>query len=683
MIANKITKKTSSAEKKLKQSKKVPVKPKSNKVSEIYFKAIFENAGIGIILMDLKRKILNTNLAIQRLLKYSDEELVGITLKRITHPDDYAVDEKLLKEVTTGKRSEYTIEKRYLTKDGDVVYCRTTLSSTYDLKLRNKSIIAIVENITRQKQFENKFVSEKGYLDSLLENSPDQIYFKDLNSRFLKASTNLAKKHNMTVDDLIGRTDFDVFGVNHASDAYNDEQEIIRTGIPIVGKEEREEWADGRVAWVSTSKMPFYDSSGKLIGTFGISRDITLKKRTEQSREALFQISETAFTSPDMQSLFRKIHDVVGMLMPAKNLYIALYNEQDNLLSFPYFIDEYDKTPEPFKPNKGITEFVLKTGKATLFDDKRLKELIKSGELRVSGTIPKIWLGVPLKLSGNIIGIIAVQDYKNRGCYGESELQLFIFIAEQIAQAIERKRNSEEIARYAEELKQLNATKDKFFSIIAHDLKNPFITILGFTDLLSSDYFELSDDERLDFINEMKKTAEISFNLLQNLLQWSRSQTGRIEFNPKELELLKIVDENLQLLNVTAERKQIQLYNEVISDLRVIADEEMLNTVFRNLLTNAIKFSSKGGNITVSASVKENQAEICVSDKGIGMEQKTISNLFKLEVTQSTTGTENETGTGLGLILCKEFIERNNGKIRVESEVGKGSKFIFTLPVLI
>ncbi|MDR3628606.1 MAG: PAS domain S-box protein [Ignavibacteriaceae bacterium] len=683
MIANKITKKTLSANNKLKQSKKVPVKPKSNKVSEIYFKAIFENAGIGIILMDLKRKILNTNLAIQRLLKYSDEELSGITLKRITHPDDYAVDEKLLKEVTTGKRSEYTIEKRYLTKDGDVVYCRTTLSSTYDLKLRNKSIIAIVENITRQKQFENKFVSEKGYLDSLLENSPDQIYFKDLNSRFLKASTNLAKKHNMTVDDLIGRTDFDVFGVNHASDAYNDEQEIIRTGIPIVGKEEREEWADGRVAWVSTSKMPFYDSSGKLIGTFGISRDITLKKRTEQSREALFQISETAFTSPDMQSLFRKIHDVVGMLMPAKNLYIALYNEQDNLLSFPYFIDEYDKTPEPFKPNKGITEFVLKTGKATLFDDKRLKELIKSGELRVSGTIPKIWLGVPLKLSGNIIGIIAVQDYKNRGCYGESELQLFIFIAEQIAQAIERKRNSEEIARYAEELKQLNATKDKFFSIIAHDLKNPFITILGFTDLLSSDYFELSDDERLDFINEMKKTAEISFNLLQNLLQWSRSQTGRIEFNPKELELLKIVDENLQLLNVTAERKQIQLYNEVISDLRVIADEEMLNTVFRNLITNAIKFSSKGGNITVSASVKENQAEICVSDTGIGMEQKTISNLFKLEVTQSTTGTENETGTGLGLILCKEFIERNNGKIRVESEVGKGSKFIFTLPVLI
>jgi signal transduction histidine kinase len=227
----------------------------------------------------------------------------------------------------------------------------------------------------------------------------------------------------------------------------------------------------------------------------------------------------------------------------------------------------------------------------------------------------------------------------------------------------------------------LNATKDRFFSIIAHDLKNPFITILGFTDLLYSDYNELSDDERLSFILEMKKSAELSFNLLQNLLQWSRSQTGRIEFNPKKLGLLKIIDENFLILNNSAEQKQIQLFNQVISTIQVTADEDMLNTVFRNLLTNAIKFSNKGGIISVRASAIENFAEIYVSDCGVGMDQKAIDNLFRLEITRSTAGTENETGTGLGLILCKEFIEKNGGTIRVESEVGKGSKFIFTLPI--
>ena len=262
-------------------------------------------------------------------------------------------------------------------------------------------------------------------------------------------------------------------------------------------------------------------------------------------------------------------------------------------------------------------------------------------------------------------------------------MQLFTFIAEQIAQAIERKRSSDEITRYAEELKQLNATKDRFFSIIAHDLKNPFITILGFTDLLYSDYKELSDDERLSFILEMKKSAEVSFNLLQNLLQWSRSQTGRLEFNPQKLDLIKIIDENFLLLSNSAEQKEIRLYNQIVSTIEVIADEDMLNTVFRNLLTNAIKFSNKGGIISVSASAINSFAEICVSDCGVGMNQKAIDNLFRLEITRSTTGTENETGTGLGLILCKEFIENNGGKIRVESEVGKGSKFIITLPTYV
>ena len=426
--------------------------------------------------------------------------------------------------------------------------------------------------------------------------------------------------------------------------------------------------------------MPFYDKEGKLIGTFGISRDITIKKRTEQSQEALFRISETAFTAADMQTLFKKIHDVVGTLMPAKNLFIALYDEKEDLLTFPYYVDQYVKLRESSKPQKGMTEYVLQTSQATLIDEKRLQELKNSGKIEVIGIPPKIWLGVPLKLYGKTFGVIAVQDYEKPKSYGESEMQIFTFVAEQIAQVIERKRSSDKITQYVEELGQLNQTKDKFFSIIAHDLKNPFITIMGFSELLLSDYKELSDEERLYYIQEMKKSADLSHDLLQNLLQWSRSQTGRIEFSPKKLGLLKLVDENFLLLNKTAEKKQIQLQHKITRELNVNADEDMLNSVVRNFLTNAIKFSNKGGIIFVNAIAKGEFVEINVADAGIGMDQQTIENLFRLDVTHSTIGTGNEAGTGLGLILCKEFIEKHGGKICVESEFGKGSKFIFTLP---
>ncbi len=243
------------------------------------------------------------------------------------------------------------------------------------------------------------------------------------------------------------------------------------------------------------------------------------------------------------------------------------------------------------------------------------------------------------------------------------------------------KQAEEEIKNKNVELSKINTEKDKLFTIIAHDLKNPFITILGFTDLLFTDYFELSDEEKKYYLGEMKKSAEISHDLLQNLLQWSRAQTGRIKFNPQKLELLQIVDKNVLLLKAAAEKKQIKLLHKIPPEIYVNADEEMLNTVLRNLLTNAIKFSNKVSAISVNATAKSDFAEVSVIDSGIGMDQNTIENLFRLDAALSTNGTDNEIGTGLGLILCKEFVEKHGGKIWAESEPGKGSSFRFTLSI--
>ena len=179
----------------------------------------------------------------------------------------------------------------------------------------------------------------------------------------------------------------------------------------------------------------------------------------------------------------------------------------------------------------------------------------------------------------------------------------------------------------------------------------------------------------------MHKSAEISHNLLQNLLQWSRAQTGKIEFKPNRISLPDSVSENIELLLLAAQKKQIELTADIDSGIFVMAYEDMINSILRNLITNAIKFTLKGGMESVSDEIKENLVEINVKDTGVGMDENTRKKLFRLDETQTTAGTDNEAGTGLGLVLCKEFVERHGGQIRVESEPGNGSKFVFTLSI--
>lgn len=817
MMAKKLNKKVSPelTKKKIAQEKKPSVSKNKTSLNALqdtdYFKAIYDNADFGIALFDANRNVIQMNHALTQMLGYTEEEVRNLTIAKISHPLDYERDKKLFNELIEGKRTQYQLEKRYLTKSGNILYGKLRVSIVKKANGKIKELIAFVEDITEQKEIVNKYESEQNLLQALLNSIPDSIYFKDLRSKIIKVNPAMATKHNVNqLSDLIGKTDFDMFGYDHALAAYNDEQEIINTGKALIGKEEKEDWQDGRTTWVSTTKMPLYDTDGKIIGTFGLSRDITeeimskqrikesealyrslfensidgmfmmtdvvidcnqavcdmlkferneliglspaqfspefqpdgktskesalekisetlkgnpqrfnwihttkegelidteitlkavsiegkylvqailrdvtQRNRKEKIQQALFDISEYAYTASDIYSLYQKIHEVVGRLMSAKNFYIALFDEKSNTISFPYFVDEYDPPQAPKKVGRGLTEYVLRTGKATLIDAQGDLELRRNGDVELIGAPQAIWLGVPLKVSDKTIGVIVVQDYENEKAFGQEEMSILIFVAEQVAQVIARKQSSDETQKIAEELKTLNNTKDKFFSIIAHDLKNPFITILGFSDLLLTDYSELSDDERKFYLEEMKKSAEVSHNLLQNLLQWSRSQTGRIDFNPSEIPLANLIKVNLELLETTAARKGIQIKYDIQSNIDVYADEDMLNTVIRNLITNAIKFTEKGGSITIQVEEQGKYAEIRVIDTGVGMDDKALSNLFRLDISHTSFGTNSEAGTGLGLILCKEFIEKQGGKIWVESELGKGSQFIFYLPLVI
>jgi len=231
-----------------------------------------------------------------------------------------------------------------------------------------------------------------------------------------------------------------------------------------------------------------------------------------------------------------------------------------------------------------------------------------------------------------------------------------------------------------QQLHELNATKDKLFKIIAHDLKNPFLAIFGYTEMLISDYYILTDKERLEFVANIDKSSRQTYRLVENLLFWAQSQTGKLDFNPKVINLNNIIKQTISLLQPLADNKNIKLGIESPGEMNIFGDEEMIKMVLRNLIVNGIKFTNSGGEINITIINYDHHTEIAVEDNGVGIDKEKISNLFSIENPGSSVGTEGEKGTGIGLILCKEFVEKHGGKIRVESIQNKGSKFIFTIP---
>ena len=247
----------------------------------------------------------------------------------------------------------------------------------------------------------------------------------------------------------------------------------------------------------------------------------------------------------------------------------------------------------------------------------------------------------------------------------------------------ERKQFEEALKESESRLRELNATKDKFFSIIAHDLKTPFNTIIGFSDILL-EQIRLKDYEGIEeFATFIQNSSHQAMNLLMNLLEWSRSQIGRMELNPVEMDMVALITGTIDLFQESAMLKSITFSQKLPDQALISADKQMISTVARNLISNAIKFTGMGGLIAVS--IKQNKDELIVeiSDTGVGIKEADLEKLFRIDETYSTLGTQKEKGTGLGLLLCKELTQKHGGRIWVESEVGKGSIFSFSIPFVL
>ncbi len=346
-------------------------------------------------------------------------------------------------------------------------------------------------------------------------------------------------------------------------------------------------------------------------------------------------------------------------------------NDFDNALRCYEEYDAYRDSIFSLESGNKIAELQIRNKRQNLITETELLQKnneIQILEIRKQNTILLYLGGMALIITIFVIVMLRIYRYRRNLNKELKKKSMQLAIA------------NKELVETENNLQKLNSTKDKFFSIIAHDLKNPFNALLGFSETLNRDYKDLSRKMIHTYIEIINKSATDLYQLLENLLEWSKSQTGNIKYNPEKFSLAEIAVNGINPVRVNAERKMITIKTEVDPEIMAYADKNIITTVIRNLVNNAVKFTHHKGEIIVSAREGTENIELSVSDNGIGIGPVEQKKLFSLHYNITTAGTNDEKGTGLGLVLCKEFVSKSGGEIWLKSEKGKGSTFTFTIP---
>jgi two-component system, OmpR family, phosphate regulon sensor histidine kinase PhoR len=421
----------------------------------------------------------------------------------------------------------------------------------------------------------------------------------------------------------------------------------------------------------------------------GIVRDITDRKEAEERIKSnstrlhdLLELSQQS--TNDKQQIFDYALNTAIKITKSEYGFVHHYSEAEEKFYLNSWSDSVlpdcktiEKQTVYQLKNTGLWGEVVRQRKAIMVNDldqpNPLQKGFPDGHVKI-----KRFLSVPFIIENKIAAVVAVANKTDE--YDDDDILQLNLLMETVWNIYNKKETEAKIHNLNKELKDAIATKDKFFNIIAHDLKNPFSAILGFSDLLINHFDDLNNDKIKRYIQLINESGKNTFTLLENLLEWSRSQQNKIPFNPQPTNLYHLVKETHILVNNSTEAKNLQVKIDVPQDIILKADSKMLKTVIRNLLSNAIKFTPDNGLIRISAKEEDETVQIKISDSGIGMDEKTKNALFKIGESKSQKGTRGESGTGFGLLLCKEFVEKHNGTINVESEPEKGSAFIVSLP---
>ncbi len=480
----------------------------------------------------------------------------------------------------------------------------------------------------------NDLEYKNSLLNTILNSSPLSILITNSDGVIEYVNPTFTAITEYSADEVIGKKPNILKSGYHSKEYYKSMWDIIKSGRV---------WKDvffnkkksGELYWEQQYINPILDENGKIIKYVAAKVDITKQKEFEE-KIRIHEKYLKALTSTLPQLIF---------VVDEDGKYIDMFAQDVDLL----YTGNIDI--------KGKTIFELfPADKANFFFDFIQKTLKEEKVQIIEYELP-------------------IQD---KNYWFEARSAPFIVSSENKRTVVIVAYDISERKKYEQQLKELIATKDKFFSIIAHDLKNPLNALLGISELL---YTNKSNEEVIQELTKMiMESSRNAYELLENLLEWARSQTGNIRFQPTNTNLKSLVSDSIQILINQAYNKQITIENTINEKISIYADSNLMKTIIRNLVSNGIKFTPNNGKITISYYEDDKYSNIIVQDNGIGMSEDSINQLFRIDIKRSTYGTNNEKGTGLGLILCKEFVELHNGTIRVGSELNKGTKFIISIP---
>ncbi len=655
------------------------------RISEYKYRALHESMMDGFIQTNMQGNIKNCNAVFMKMLGYDFEELSKLTYIDLTpekwHDFEAEIVEKQI--ITRGYSDVY--EKEYIRKDGTIIPVELRASLIRNKNTENQEMWAIVRDISHRKQDDAIEQTRLHLIQFSLNHSLDDFLEEMLNEAEKLTGSQISFIHFihdnqefLSLQNWSKRTKAEFCTATGKGSHYPISEagvwvDCIYQRKPVIHNDyaslpHRKGLPEGHAKVIREMVVPVFRGA-KITAILGVGNKAA--NYTQQDVETLTEIANLTWETTERmraeealresEEQFHKIFDTspIGITLVGAGFNFLHVNESFCLFS-GYSENELLKLT--FK------DITLPDHIAGNIES---LEKLAAGEIQIYET-EKRYIRKDQKTTWGSSHVTAIFD-NNRN---------FRYYLAMIKDINQRKQAEAEILRMNKTLTEANASKNKFFSIIAHDLKSPFNAIVGFSDLLLEQVREKKYAAIEKYAEIILHSSEHALQLLTNLMEWSRSQTGRIEFNPEYFEMVNFINDIVPLFEDIAGQKSITIQTGLPSNAPVYADKAMISTVLRNLISNAVKFTKPSGLITISLYETNQNLTVSVTDNGIGISKERIEKLFRLDENESTPGTQNEKGTGLGLILCKEFIEKHGGEIWVESEVGKGSTFNFSLPAL-
>lgn len=777
--------------------------------SEQKLRLMIQNSPIGVSTTDLDGIFLEVNQALCKIVGYPKEEMLGFHYNKFSHPDDKEKNAQLFSDLVAGKISFFDLEKRYVRKDGKVVYARIRAQLIRNELGKPLFQTAIIEDITGQKETEEKLIKQEAWIRSIFRSAPvgigvvvnrvikqvnnclcditgytpDELHnqsarilytteeefdrvgelkYKDilsigtgtietqfqrkdgkiidilLSSTPIKAddwsagitftalditerkkaekslrenehklrnifenSTSLFYSHTPThiitdispqVYNILGYTQEDamISWTNLISDnplnniGIESTQKAIDTGerqplyeLELVKK-------DGTKIWVEVREFPLVEN-GKTTAIVGSLVEITERKKAEQIQKVLYNISQAAITSRNIEELIIKIQEFLGAIIDTRNFYIAFYDKETDSFTSPIIIDEKDDL-NTWPAKKSLSGYVVSTRKPLLATKEEVLEMNAAGEIDLIGVLSEVWLGVPLISEGEATGIFAVQSYTNANAFSVKDLEILEFVGTQISRTLERKNSEQNLLNALKKANESDRLKSAFLATMSHELRTPLNAIIGFSEFLDE---SIQGAEVKKFGEIINSSGNHLLSIVNDLFDITLIESGETMLRKDTVNLKSLFNDVKNIIEVKLNRDgktDVAFYVDLpkeIENFQLIIDSNKLKQILINLLKNAFKFTEEG---SVTLGLKfESQGgkpllKMNVTDTGIGIEKEKQGIIFDIfrQVEESTA--RRYGGTGIGLSVAKRLTEILGGKIWIESEIGKGSTFFVSIP---